>query len=123
MTHKRPICLTSVWFQQSYRHVFSPVQTSDMPTQRLHPFKGLPTVITDILFPFSVYCLVSIQSTSRDKCLSAYFTYIRPFSCVSPDVSCEVGAVIEALFTNRAAVGLLSNAADVDNVVVVWVEG
>lgn len=39
-----------------------------------------------------------------------------------PDVSCEVGAVTEALFTNRAAVGLLFALLAIV-VVVVGVEG
>lgn len=79
-----------------------------MSAQRLHPFKGFPTVITHKLFPLSVDGLVSVQSARRDKSLPAYFTSVRPLSCVSPDVSCEVGAVAKALFTNGAGVGLLS---------------
>lgn len=98
------------------------MHTSYVPAKRLHPFEGFPTVITDKVFPFSVDRLVSVQSACCDKSLSAYFTSVRPLSCVCPDVSGEVGAVAEALLANGAAVGLLFTLLAVADAVV-GVEG
>lgn len=107
--------------KKSYRHILPLVNTSHVSAKRLHPFKGLPTVITHKMFPLSVNRLVSVQSARCDKGLSAYFTSVRPFSCVCPDMSSEVGTVAETLFTDRAAVGFLFSLLAV--IVVVEVKG
>lgn len=102
------------------------MHNSHVSAKRLHPFKGFTTIITHKVFPLSVYCLVSVQSTRGDKCLPAYFTSVRPLARVCPDVSGKVGAVTETLFTDRATVGLLftflTNVV-VIVVVVIGVEG
>lgn len=109
---------------ESYRHILSLVHTSHVPAEGLHPFEGFATVVTDKVFPFSVDRLVSVQSARCDKSLPAYFTSVGPLPCVCPDVSCQVGAVTEALFADRAAVGLLFTLlARSVVVVVVGVEG
>lgn len=84
------------------------MHNSHVPAKRLHPFKGFTTITTHKVFPLSVYRLVSVQSTFGDETLSAYFTSVRSFPCVCPDVSCQVGTVAETLLTNGAAVGFLS---------------
>lgn len=99
------------------------MHTSHVSAKRLHPFEGFTAIITDKVFPFSVDGLVSVQCACCDKSLSAYFTSVRPLSCVCPDMSCQVGAVTETLFTNRAAVGLVFTLLAVDIVVVVDVVG
>lgn len=60
------------------------------------------------MLPLCVDRLVSVQSARRDEGLAAYFTPVRPLSCVRPDVSCQVGAVTEALLADRAGVGFVS---------------
>ncbi len=102
------------------------MHTSHVPAEGLHPLEGFTTVITDKVFPLSVDRLVSVQSARCDESLPAYFTPVRPLSCVCPDVSCQVGAVTEALFADGAAVGLLFAllaGSAVAAVVVVGVEG
>lgn len=79
--------------------------TPRVPAKGLHPFEGFSTVITHKVFPLSMDGLVSVEGAGCDKGLSADFTSVRPFPCVCPNVSCQVGAVTEALLTHRAAVG------------------
>lgn len=73
---------------------------------------------TDEMFALGVDGLVSVQSAGRDKGLSTYFTPVRPFSRVRPDVGRQVGAVTETLLANRAAVvfvpGILAVVAVVE---------
>lgn len=99
------------------------MHNSHVSAKRLHPFKGFTTIITHKVFPLSVYCLVSVQSAGCDKSLPAYFTSVWPFACVCPDMSCEVGAITETLFTDRAAVGLLFTLLAIVVIVVIGMEG
>lgn len=95
------------------------MHTSHVSAKRLHPFEGFATVITDKVFALRVDGLVSIQRTCCDKGLPAYLTSVWPLSRVRPDMSCKVAAVIETLFADRAAVGLLSALLAVAAVVTV----
>lgn len=83
------------------------MHTSNVSAERLHPFEGFATAVTHKAFPLGVDRLVSVQSARRDEGLAAYFTPVRPLSRVSPDVSCQVGTVTEAFFTDGAAVGFV----------------
>ncbi len=106
LTYSNSIYLLDIQ-SDSYRQAVSLVYTSHVPAERLHPFKGFTAVIADKLFPLSVDGLVSVQSAGGDKSLPAYFTDVRPLSRVCPDMSCEVGAVTEALLAHRAAIRLV----------------
>lgn len=99
------------------------MHNSHVSAKRLHPFKGFATIITHKVFPLCVDRLVSVQSARGDKSLPAYFTSVRPLTRVCPDVSGQVGAVTETLFTHRAAVGLLFALLAIVVVIVVVVIG
>lgn len=89
---------TSLWLIISFMH------TSYVTAKRLHPFKGFAAIIANEAFPLGVDGLVPVERARRDERLSAYFTPVRPFARVRPDVSCEVGAVAETLLAHGAAV-------------------
>lgn len=83
------------------------MHTSDVPAKRLHPFKGFAAIIANEAFPLGVDRLVPVERACCDKSLSAYFTPVRSFASVCPDMSCQVGTVAEALLAHGAAVRLL----------------
>lgn len=83
------------------------VHTSHVSAQRLHPFEGFTTAVADEAFPLCVDGLVSVQSARSDECLLARIAHVRPLSCVGSDVSCQVGAVTEALLADGADVGFV----------------
>lgn len=88
----------------SLRRIISFMHTSYVSAKRLHPFKGFAAIIANEAFPLGVDRLVPVQGACCDKSLSAYFTPVRSFARVCPDMSCEVGTVAETLLTHGATV-------------------
>lgn len=99
------------------------MHTSDVSAERLHPFKGFPTIIADEAFPLGVDGLVPVERAGCDKSLSTDFTPVRSFARVRPDMSCQVGTVAEALLTHGAAIRPLFILLAVAVVHVAGVEG